>query len=135
MAITLGGVALPDGLRWADEFAWSPRVQSTDWSLTGALLVEEAEKQAGRPITLVGGRTWAWMTRESLLDLQAQLDSAPDTGLTLVLHDGRTFQVLPRMESSGALQAAPLPRILESGYADPSDDDWYYLDELRLLEI
>lgn len=135
MAITLGGVALPDGLRWADEFAWSPRVQSTEWSITGALLVQEGEKQAGRPITLIGGRTWAWMTRVALLALQSQLDNAPGTGLTLVLHDSRSFQVIPRMDESGAIQASPLPRIGDSGFADPSDDDWYYIDELRLLEI
>lgn len=135
MAITLGGVALPDGLRWADEFAWSPRVQSTEWSITGALLVQEGEKQAGRPITLIGGRTWAWMTRVALLALQSQLDNAPGTGLTLVLHDSRSFQVIPRMDESGAIQAAPLPRIGDSGFADPGDGDWYYIDEIRLMEI
>ena len=44
MAITLGGLALPRGLRWTDELAWSPVAQSTEYGLTGALIVQEATK-------------------------------------------------------------------------------------------
>ena len=50
------GVALPlpDDLLWADEHAWSPAVASTSYLITGALLIQSATRQAGRPITLVG---------------------------------------------------------------------------------
>ena len=66
MAITLGAVTLPQGLVWSDEFDWTPLAQTTEYSLTGALIVEQAEKQAGRPITLVGGIDFAWLTRNDV---------------------------------------------------------------------
>ena len=48
------GVALPlpDDLLWSDEHAWSPAVASTSYLITGALLIQSATRQAGRPITL-----------------------------------------------------------------------------------
>lgn len=48
-------IRLPDDLLWVDEHAWTPGVASVSYLLTGALLVESAIRQAGRPITLVGG--------------------------------------------------------------------------------
>ncbi len=59
-----------DRLIWADEFAWSPVVQSTEYSTTGALLVDVAVKQAGRPITLEGKGTAAWINRALCMTLQ-----------------------------------------------------------------
>jgi len=135
MAITLGAIALPDGLRWSDEHAWSPVAQSVEYSLTGALIVEEATKQAGRPITLVGGIRFAWMAKAALEFLMAAMDAAPESGLTLTLHDSRAFTVLPRYGADGAVSAHPVPRVLDSGFADPGDEDWYYVDEIRLMEV
>jgi hypothetical protein len=51
---------LPDDLLWADEHAWSPVVATVSYLLTGALLVQSATRQAGRPITLVGPPDMAW---------------------------------------------------------------------------
>lgn len=131
MAITLGALTLPQGLRWADEFTWSPVSQSTEYSLTGALLVEQAEKQAGRPITLIGGKDFAWLTRAQLVDLKALLDTRAERVLTL--HDGRSFTVLPANEDP--LAVSPLPVVLDSGFANPGDDAWYVLDSLKLIEV
>ena len=65
MAITLGALALPSGLVWTDELTWTPVVQSSEYSLTGALLLEISTQLAGRPITLTGqasGREYtAWI--------------------------------------------------------------------------
>ena len=67
MSITLtynGTTAnINDRLDWQDEFGWSPVDQATSYSTTGALLVDVALKQAGRPITLVGTETAAWISR------------------------------------------------------------------------
>lgn len=75
MAITLtyaGTTAhLSDRLDWADEYAWSPVQQSTGYSTTGALLVDVGLKEAGRPITLQGGDTKAWISRALCDTLQA----------------------------------------------------------------
>lgn len=134
MAITLdatiAGVTLPDGLRWSDEFDWTPLAQSTEYSLTGALIVQRAMRQAGRPITLIGGKDFAWITRAALLILKDLLDA--DDTLRLTLHDARTFSVIPAAEP---LAAYPLPRVKDSGYADPGPDDWYVIDTLKLITI
>ena len=67
------GVALPlpDDLLWADEHAWSPAVASTSYLITGALLIQSATRQAGRPITLVGAPDMAWVTRAAVEQLRA----------------------------------------------------------------
>lgn len=89
-AIVLGGVTLPDDLQWTDEYAWSPVARASEYSLTGALIVEEAAKLAGRPITL--GGEWAWIGIATLTALRALAATAGWTG-TLVLADSRSFTV------------------------------------------
>lgn len=131
MAITLGAFTLPQGLVWADEFDWSPLAQSTEYSLTGALIVEQAEKQAGRPITLVGGREFAWMTRSEVIALKTLLDTG--AVMTLTLHDARTFTVLPASDEPLAVSALPI--VKDSGPANPSSGAWYVLESLKLIEV
>lgn len=130
MAIYLDNVRLPDGLRWSDEFAWTPVAQATEYSLTGALIVEQSTKQAGRPITLIGGKDFAWMTRAEVVALKTLLDTGAE--MTLTLHDARTFTVIPAAEP---LTVTPLPIVKDSGPADPSSDAWYVLESLSLIEV
>ncbi len=134
MAITLdatiAGVTLPDGLRWSDEFDWTPLAQTVEYSLTGALIVERAVRQAGRPITLIGGKDFVWITRAALLTLKELLDT--DDTLQLTLHDSRTFTVIPAPEPLTAYQ---LPRVLDSGFANPGSDAWYVIDTLKLITV
>ena len=131
MSITLSTVTLPQGLRWADEFDWTPVTQTTSYSLTGALIVEQAEKQAGRPITLVGGKEWAWLTRAEVASLKALLDAGD--ALTLTLHDNRTFAVRPAGDTP--LKVTALPIVKDSGPANPSSSARYVLDTLTLIEV
>lgn len=135
MAITLGSIVLPDSLRWSDEHAWSLVSQSVEYGLTGSLIIHEASKQAGRPITLLGGLEWVWISKGDLEALLSALDAAPLTGLTLTLNDARTFQVIPRFGESGAVTAAPVPRVKDSGVSDPDSNTLYYIDEIRLMEV
>jgi hypothetical protein len=134
MAITLDAVTLavtlPGGLIWQDEFGWSPLRVETAYSLTGALIVERATAQAGRPITLVGQRQFAWITRAELLNLRTLL--AMDEELTLTLHDGRAFRVVPAQDP---LEVSLLPRVRDSGPADPSAGAWYVFESLKLICI
>lgn len=128
---TLGTLALPAGLRWDDEFAWSPvAIGSKTWSLTGAVLIQEGIKQNGRPITLVGGRRYCWITRAELITLQTLLNT-PTGGLTLTLHDGRRFTVTPNHDGEGPLSASPVPVVNDIGPADPKPTTNYYIDALR----
>ena len=83
---------LPDDLLWSDEHAWSPAVASTSYLITGALLIQSATRQAGRPITLVGAPDMAWVTRATVEQLRAW--SAIPVGnnagrFVLSLNDGR----------------------------------------------
>lgn len=131
MAITLGALTLPQGLRWADEFDWSPITLVISYSLTGALIVERVEKQAGRPITLVGGKDWAWLTRSEVESLKALLDAGEE--MTLTLHDNRTFTVLSADDDP--LKVEPLPIVKDSGPADPTSSACYVLEILKLIEV
>ena len=131
--IKLDTTQLPDGLRWLDEFGWSPVAQSTAQSLTGALLVQEGTRTAGRPLTLSGGINYAWISRSGLIALQALLDAT--TQRTLTLHDGRQIPVIPRRDGDGPLSAAPIPVVGDSGLADPVATTQYYLAELRFLIV
>ncbi|MCU0806393.1 MAG: hypothetical protein MUC53_00115 [Candidatus Contendobacter sp.] len=131
MAITLGAVTLPQGCVWSDEFAWSPLAQETTYTLTGSLVVEQTTRAAGRPITLVGGKEFAWLTRLQLTTLKALLDVGAE--MTLTLHDARTFTVLPA--GPDALQVSALPIVKDSGPANPSSGAWYVLEALKLIEV
>lgn len=139
MAITLGTIPLPDGLIWSDEFVWQSVSQSMEYALDGSLVVEVwADRQAGRPITLTGGRTgrtsWAWMTRAEVVALKAALDD-PAAQFTLTLHDGRTFTVIPNRDGDGPLTADPLPVVGDRAPADPGDDHTYVVQAVRLIEM
>ena len=102
--ITLGSVTLCGDLRWSDEFAWSAVARSAEYSLTGALIVEEAVKRAGRPITLEAKSEslgYIWLERSVILALQALVATPLWTG-TLTLADGRTYSVTFRDEGLSA---------------------------------
>ena len=135
MAITLGILTLPSGLVWSDELTWTPVQQSQEYSLTGALLLEISEKQAGRPITLTGqssGRDYtAWITRSDLLTLKAALE-VPGATFTLTLHDARTFTV---MAAESPLDVEPLPIYGSFAPANPTENRRYVLKALKLIEV
>lgn len=145
MAITLGALVLPSGLIWSDEHAWSPVEQATERTLSGALVIEEATKQKGRPITLSGARdgdeytTWiaraqTYLGYASLESLRAALLVA-EAALTLTLHDGRTFAVAPRHDGEGPLQVSPLPVYRSFAPANPGADSLYALGAIRLIQV
>ena len=127
MALTLESITLPDDLAWADEFAWTPVEQSTEYTLDGALIVESAVRQAGRNITLAGGEDRAWVTRTTLLALYALAQTVRED-LTLTLPDEREFNVAFR-HGEGAIEARPVLSV-----SPPSADDFYSIT-LRLMEV
>lgn len=123
-----GGVlSLPDDLAWSDEHAWTPAVASVSYLLTGALLVETAARQKGRPITLVGPSDMGWVSRALVNQLHGWA-AVPDARFELTLADGRLFTVAFRHHES-AIEAEPV-----MGFAARSDADLYRLT-LRLMEI
>lgn len=122
---------LPDDLLWSDEHAWTPAVSSVSYLITGALLVQSATRQAGRPITLVGPADMAWVTRATLETLRSWAAVAlSDTSgrFALTLADSRVFTVAFRHQDT-AIEAEPV-----LGIPARSDADFYRLT-LRLMEI
>ncbi len=124
-------VTLPDDLLWSDEHAWTPVMASVSYLITGALLVQSATRQAGRPITLTGALDMAWVTRSVLTALHAWA-GVPLTDSTgrfeLTLTDGRAFTVAFR-HAETALEAEPV-----AGFPARSASDFYRLT-LRLMAI
>ncbi|CAM3349097.1 hypothetical protein [Paracidovorax anthurii] len=140
MSITLtynGTTAhISDRLQWTDEYSWSPVDQATAYSTTGALLVDVALKQAGRPITLVGTDSKAWISRALCDTLQAWA-ALPGIELDLVLR-GATRHVLFD-HAQGGFAAQPMWRIQDSQIRAVMDGeidaDLLYLPTFKFIEI
>ena len=122
---------LPDDLLWSDEHAWSPAVASASYLITGALLIQSATRQAGRPITLVGAPDMAWVTRAAVEQLRvwAAIPVSSASGrFLLTLTDMRSFTVAFR-HSETPIESEPV-----LGIPARADTDFYRLT-LRFLEI
>jgi len=126
MSISLDEITLHEDLIWTDEFDWSPVQQSQQYTLTGALILETGVKQAGRPITLVGGRDAAWTGRDTVKALYAKLTATPPFILTL--NDARTFSVA-FAHGSNPVEARPI-----IDYNNLDDGDVYALS-IRLITL
>jgi hypothetical protein len=68
---TLEELPLPNDLLWKDEFEWTPVVATNTFTLTGALIIEQGVRQAGRPISLQAPeQDMAWVTRATVQTLR-----------------------------------------------------------------
>ena len=119
---------LPDSLSWADEFTWSPIEQSQTYTTTGALLIEEHVKQAGKPITLEGSEDRTWCTR-ALVDTLHAWASAPGIVMTLVIRGVSRSVTFDHVK--GALQGLPV-LFYADGAIEASD---FYIPTLRLIGL
>ncbi len=79
---TLGTLTLPADPVWTDEFSssWSPVARSGEYSLTGAYIVQESVRLAGRPITL----DLAWLTRAEVIAVDAMVALTNQTFLLVI---------------------------------------------------
>lgn len=101
---------------WADEYTWQALAQSDPtYTLTGAIVVEQGVKQAGRPITLDG--TDVWIKRKLVKTLQAWAD-VPELTFTLAHPDGRVFDVIFARPSVDNIET-----IKQHKPSDQSDND------------
>ena len=123
----LDTLVLPDDFLWVNEFGWSPVAQRTERSLTGALVVHEAQQSYGRSIVLGDGEH-SWLARD-LLEALFLLSAQPNRRMSLTLPDGRTFTVIFDRSDGGALEAYPIAPT-----AQPSGQDYYGV-VIRLLTV
>ena len=126
---TLGNGAttidLGDDINWSDEYSWSAVSKQSTYTLTGALVVEQAAKLAGRPITLesIDGNS-GLLPRATLDTLKAWADLAAQQ-FTLTFR-GTQYQVL--FTGDAPITATPILY-----YGDPDAGDWYTV-KLMLIE-
>ena len=123
---TLDEINLPRGMVWVDELDWSPVEASTEYSITGALVVQVAERQAGRPITLQGEENAGWIRRDVLLAVRA-LAATPGDIFTLTLADSRSFSVM--FAPGNPITARPVAR------PELPPDTYPYVATVRLIEV
>ena len=132
MAITLTysgtTLALSDRLAWTDEFAWSPVQQALEYSTTGVPLIDVAVKQGGRPITLVGTETAAWISR-TLADTIVAWAALPGIPFDLVVR-GVTRTVLFD-HAKGGFEATPIWKLAD-GEESP---DQLFLPTFRFIQV
>lgn len=108
-------VQLSDRLDWVDEFDWSPVEQSTTYSTTGAMHVDVGVKQAGRPITLQGIETAAWIQRGLCATLLAWA-ALPGAQFTLTLRGIDRTVIFD--QARGGFTAKPLWAVLDGEQAN-----------------
>lgn len=123
---TLGGIDIPRTLVWVEEFNWVAPVSAHEYSLTGALIVDTAIRQAGRPITLQGIADHGWIRHGALKNLHTLVNATTAT-LSLVLADGRAFTV--RFAPENPIAATPVAR------AELPPEDLPYAVTLRLVSV
>lgn len=119
-------LTLPKNLTWPDEYEWAQVEQRTQYSITGALIIEAGAKQAGRPITLQGDRSGPWFTRATLETLRAW--AALPAEQFVLSYRGTNLNVVFD-HSQNAITAQSI-----AGHADPEDSD-FYAATLRFLEV
>ena len=133
MAITLqkgaDTIVLPPDLLWSDEFAWSPVSQSTERSVTGALLVDVSTRHGGMPITLTGTERHAWLLRPEVQALRAWL-ALPEQVFTLTIN-GQAFTVLFDHGTDEVSRAFVVAQLVD--YSDPAPQDYYCSVTLRFI--
>lgn len=122
----LATIELDDDFQWVNEFDHNPIQQSIEYSLTGALLVQEGRMLQGRKIELRsnGG---VWTPLSVVRQLEALRDQ-PSQPMELVLADGRELSVI--WDRVGPpLSAEP---ILRETYPD---QDSMYDVSMRFLAV
>lgn len=137
-SITLQGVGGPEGsgsdLHWEDEYAAGSDLVGQDErvTITGALVIQASAQQAGRRMTLVGGRDgnhyWGCLTRAEVEALRV-LAAVPGAVYTVTLPDGRQFQAMFRRDAGAAVEAEPLAVKTPMAAGD------LYLPTIRLVLV
>ena len=123
-------IELPEDLLWTDELTWSEVSQSTERGIFGTLIVDAMARSGGRPITLAGDGSSAWISRATLLAVKA-LSSEPGLRLTLDIR-GEVFTVIFDHGTEEQTKALGMSTVID--YADLEDGDYYCSLVLRFLE-
>lgn len=131
ITLTLASTALElsDRLLWVDEYEWSPVVSAVRWGTTGAPQFHVGLRQAGRPITLDGRESEAWLTR-ALCDQLNDWHALPGATFSLVIR-GQTRSVTFDTSQGAGFTAAPVWKLLDGEHTGET----LYRPFFKFLEI
>ena len=133
--ITLGPLTLPGAMHWEDEFTGWKVGQDVQVSTTGTQIVQEASRQAGRPITLrsmqeARGHS-ATLTYAQVEAVRALVEAGGTYTLTLPAWPvGATRSFTVRFDQSNPIEASPLIRMVPA-----APDDWWWVVTLRFFTV
>lgn len=129
--VTLAEIILSDDMTWGDELNWVPIVSQNTYSVTGALIIQQSTKLAGRPITLSARDSdMGWLPR-STVSLLRTAASIPNRKFTLYLEypsDTRSFIVMFDHSKT------PVAASSAKGLSDHESDDEFKVT-LQLIEV
>ncbi len=123
-----GSITLPPDMTWEDEFSWTPTTMKVEPSITGASIIQTADRLDGRPITLKSRQDGAWITRTQLAALHALNAVAPAEPFDIEMGDGTEFTVMFDNQSK-SIEAEPVQPGKEPAAGD------YFIATLRFLEV
>ena len=116
-------IIVPD-MPWINEYSYSSRVANTQYAGSGALLVEVAKKQAGRPIVLADDM----LTRAVVNELVTHSEATPGS-FNITLADARTFTVM------WDYSAAPITATPLMDEVDPDNASLLMAVTLRFITV
>lgn len=91
--ITLDGTEITADLLWIDEYTWNLVEQQEIIMSDGSIVVQAEAQQTGRPISLIGGDTFGYVTKSVVDIVQGYVDT-PFKQMTLVLNNGDSYNVI-----------------------------------------
>lgn len=128
LSVGLTTVQLNPDLFWEDENNWHPVEQTSERTITGALVVQVAERVAGRPITLRPEDDSSGATELTDLEQLRNWAAVPGQQMTLTLR-GESRTVIFRHHDGAAIEARPWVHR-----SDVQSGDWY-LATFRFMEM
>lgn len=127
MAVTLGGVSLPDDLVWVNRDAYNPVRQEVKFTLGGAPVMYHRSISSARPIVLASLPDQAWFTKAQVDSITGLADVAAATYALVIGSD--SFSVVFDYTQGQAAEFNPL-----IGRSEPLAGD-YFTGTLKFLTV
>ena len=122
-------IQIEDGFFWSDE-NWSEIEQNQEYAISGALIIQEGRKKAGRPITLQpANKNKGWIKLSDLNTLRLWQNLQEQFTLQFEWpHDQRVFNVIWN-HKDGALESSTVKG------APATSLDNYFNVTMRFIEV
>ncbi len=126
MAITLGGVTLPDAIIWQDRKQEFPVRQELKVTVGGSMRVIAESVTGFRPITLTANENQGWFDKATY-DALLAISIVPGAEYTFDFHGEDTLQVIFRHNDYPALDVRPL--------VPGGEDGDIFIGEIKLITV